>query len=174
MQLGKRLLAIPDNCSGCNRCVLACSSVKEGSFTPSLARIHVNNFPLKGYSVPSVCFQCPKPECMEACPEKAIDINEVGVVTVNEDKCDGCGDCVAACPYGMIAKSAAGVAYKCDQCGGDPACVKECHYGALVYVDLDNDQRRIRGLQMKQRSAEGLGEAKRHALGVGVMAQSRP
>ena len=56
----KILYAIPDLCTGCNRCVYVCSAVKEGKFIPSKSRIHINNFSFNGYSVPSVCFQCPK------------------------------------------------------------------------------------------------------------------
>ena len=67
----KHLMAIPNRCTGCNRCVYACSAVKEGMFMPSKARIHVSNMAHEGYSVPSVCFQCPKASCMEACPTGA-------------------------------------------------------------------------------------------------------
>ena len=75
----KHLLAIPNRCTGCNRCTYVCAAVKEGMFTPSRARLKINNFPLEGYSVPSICFQCPKPDCLEACPEEAIYKNERGV-----------------------------------------------------------------------------------------------
>ena len=98
----KHLLALPNRCTGCNRCTYVCAAVKEGMFMPSKARLKINNFPLQGYSVPSVCFQCPKPDCLEACPEEAIFKNERGVVVVNAPMCNGCGDCVTACPYGMI------------------------------------------------------------------------
>jgi Fe-S-cluster-containing dehydrogenase component len=90
----KHLLAIPNRCTGCNRCTYACAAVKEGMFMPSKARVKINNFPLRGYSVPSVCFQCPKPDCLEACPEEAIFKNERGIVAINAPKCNGCGDCV--------------------------------------------------------------------------------
>lgn len=160
----KHLLAIPNRCTGCNRCVYACSAVKEGMFMPSRARIKINNFPLQGYSVPSVCFQCPKPDCLEACPEQAIFKNERGVVVVDARKCDSCGDCVSACPYGMIEQYGSGQAFKCDLCGGTPACVSECEFGALVFKAPDSISRKLRANQMKQRITDGAPAEKRHQL----------
>jgi carbon-monoxide dehydrogenase iron sulfur subunit len=165
----KHLMAIPNRCTGCNRCVYACSAAKEGMFLPAKARLKINNFPLEGYSVPSVCFQCPKPDCLEACPEQAIFRNQRGIVVVNVTKCDGCGDCVAACPYGMIEQYGSGKAFKCDLCGGTPACVSECHYGALVFKEMDSVLRKLRAAQMKQRIAEGSPQEKRHQLAANIL-----
>ncbi|MEJ2166411.1 MAG: 4Fe-4S dicluster domain-containing protein [Desulfobacterales bacterium] len=165
----KHLMAIPNRCTGCNRCVYACSAAKEGMFLPAKARLKINNFPLEGYSVPSVCFQCPKPDCLEACPEQAIFRNQRGIVVVNVTKCDGCGDCVAACPYGMIEQYGSGKAFKCDLCGGTPACVSECHYGALVFKEMDSVLRKLRAAQMKQRIAEGSPQEKRHQSAANIL-----
>jgi len=161
----KILYAIPDLCTGCNRCVYICSAVKEGAFYPSKARIHNNNFSFNGYSVPSVCFQCPKPDCLKACPREAIYKNEKDIVLVDREKCDGCGDCVTACPYGMIEQDDQGLAYKCDYCDGDPACVKECYPEAIVYRAEDKAMRKLRGLQMKQRMEAATAGEKRRQLG---------
>ena len=140
---------------------------------PSKSRIHINNFSLDGYSVPSVCFQCPKPDCLEACPEGAIYNTDDGVVLVDEDKCNSCGDCVDGCPYGMIFQYEDGRAFKCDYCDGDPACVQECTPGAIAYVEEDKALRRLRGLQMKQRNESGTPEQKRHQLGFNILAKAR-
>lgn len=43
----KLLLAIPNRCTGCNRCAYACSAVKEGMFIPSKARIKSTILPMK-------------------------------------------------------------------------------------------------------------------------------
>ena len=80
--MDEQILANPDLCTGCNRCTYACSAVKNGDFRPSAARLHINNFPLRGYSVPSVCFQCPKAACQESCPVEAMSRTEAGVVVV--------------------------------------------------------------------------------------------
>jgi len=168
----KLLMAVPNRCTGCNRCVYACSAAKEGMFVPSRARIKVTNFPHEGYSVPNVCFHCSKPECMEACPEGAVFKNERGIVVVDARKCSGCGDCVQACPYGMIEQYGSGKAFKCDLCGGNPACAAECHYGALVFKEPDKITRKLRGQQMKQRVAEGPPARKRLTLARNVLREA--
>lgn len=147
----KQLMVIPNRCTGCNRCAYVCSAVKEGMFIPSKSRIQINNFPQQGYSVPSICFQCPNPECMNACPEEAITKNDRGVVVIDVNKCNACGECVSACPYGMIEQYNSGIPYKCDLCGGNPACVEECNFGALVFKEPDRVTSKLRGAQMKQR-----------------------
>jgi Fe-S-cluster-containing dehydrogenase component len=159
------LLVFPELCTGCNRCVYACSAEKVGMFKPSLARIHVNNLPLNGFSAPSVCFQCPNPDCMKACREEAIYRDASNVVLVNPDRCTGCGDCVDACPYGMIELDENNMAYKCDYCGGDPACVRECEPQALLFAEPDKEQRKQRAVHMKQRSDSGNPEQKRARMG---------
>lgn len=168
----KHLLAIPNRCTGCNRCVYACAAVKEGMFMPSKARIKINNFPLEGYSIPNICFQCSKADCMKACAEKAIFKNERGIVAIDVSKCNDCGDCVAACPYGMIEQYGSGKAFKCDLCGGNPACVVECHFEALVFKEPDKILRKLRAAQMKQRITEGSAEDKRHALAVNILKEA--
>lgn len=171
--MDKFLLAIPDLCTGCNRCVYVCSAVKEGVFIPSKARIQISNFSLKGYSVPNVCFQCPNPDCLPACPTGAIHRNDQEVVRIDEKKCNGCGDCLTACPYGMIQQDAQGLAYKCDYCGADPACVKECYPKALLFQVPDKELRRLRSLQMKQRVKFGSPAKKRHRVGRNILAGAR-
>jgi len=163
------LYAIPDLCTGCNRCVYACSAVKTGSFFPSRSRIHINNFSYNGYSVPSICFQCPKPDCLQACPEHAIYKDESGIVRVAHQKCNGCGDCVTACPYGMIDQDDDGLAFKCDYCGGDPACVKECEPGAIAFKPEESQMRKLRALQMKQRISMETAAEKSRQLGRNLM-----
>lgn len=171
--MGNRLYAIPELCTGCNRCVYVCSAIKEGEFIPSKSRIHINNFSFRGYSVPSICFQCSKPDCLEACPEEAIYKDENGVVLVDRKKCNGCGECITACPYGMIEQDDEKLAFKCDYCGGDPACVKECEPGALVYPEVEKKVLKLRGVQMKQRIESGSPEEKRHQLGLNLLAEAR-
>ncbi len=169
----KRLLVIPDLCTGCSRCVYACSAKLEGVFRPSQACIHITNFAIQGYSVPNICFQCPNAACLSACPEGAIGRNDGGVVVVNEEECTGCGSCVSACPYGMIEQNDSGLARKCDYCGGDPTCVKECLPGALVFREPDRDLLKMRSLQRKQRFNKGSPEVKRYRLGAAVAGLAR-
>lgn len=151
----KELFANPDLCTGCNRCTIACSAKKEGVFQPSKARLRVTNFPLRGYSVPNICFQCPKANCLEACPSGAMFRDAAGVVLLNRDLCTGCGGCVSACPYGMVEQDAKGTPFKCDMCDGDPACVKECHSEALIHATGDPALFQLKAAQMKTRHNSG-------------------
>ena len=158
------LVALPEKCTGCGRCQAACSAAHDGVFAPSLARLGMENFPLLGRSVPSVCFQCANPDCLAACPEGAISHDESGTVLVHIDKCTGCGSCVDACPWGQIRMGARNVAIKCDLCGGEPSCVAECFAEALVFTEPDKELRKRRGMQMKERCVAGSPEGKRAKL----------
>lgn len=171
--MNQQLFANPDLCTGCNRCTYICSAAKEGKFIPSLARIHINNFPFKGYSVPSLCFQCPKADCLEACPTAALYRDEAGTVLVDPAKCTGCGACVDGCTYGMIELNAKGIAYKCDLCGGDPVCAKHCEPGALTFEQVDGDLVRLKAAQMKTRSKTGSPADKRQAMAKKLLKDAR-
>ncbi len=171
--MNKALYADPDKCTGCNRCAYVCSATKTGQFAPTRAYIQINNFPHRGFSAPSVCFQCPGAPCHRACPADAISRNVDDVVVVDAEKCTACGSCVAACPYGMIELAENEVAAKCDTCGGDPACVKECFPAALTFAEKTPELTRLKGAQMKQRSNEGSPAEKRTRLGKALLFISR-
>jgi Fe-S-cluster-containing hydrogenase component 2 len=166
------LFADPAKCTGCNRCAYVCSAVKTGQFAPARARIKVNNFPHRGFSGPSICFQCPGASCHKACPADAISRNAADLVVVDASRCTACGDCVAACPYGMI-ELVGDSAAKCDHCAGDPACVKECFPGALIYAEKTPELVKLRGTQMKLRSTAGSPAEKRDNLGRALLRISR-
>lgn len=169
----KRLFAITDKCTGCNRCAYICSASHEGVFSPNKSRIHINTFPLHGYSVQSICFQCTKASCLESCPEAALYKNSSGVVLLSRDKCTGCGECVIACPYGMIETDGKGTVRKCDLCGGDPRCAKECYSKALVYCESVPELAKLKGAQLRQRSENGNPLDKRYRLGKALMKEAR-
>jgi Fe-S-cluster-containing dehydrogenase component len=147
--------------------------MKEGVFQPDKGRLKINNFPLRGYSVPSVCFQCSKANCLEACPTAALYRDPEGVVLVNPDLCTSCGACVTACTYGMVELGDNGIACKCDHCGGDPACVKECHADALLFVPEDAELIRMKAAQMKYRTMIGSPGDKRRAMAETLMKKAR-
>lgn len=52
--------------------------------------------------------RCKKDRCMEClgnkCPVSAIEIHS-GIISINEDICNGCGRCETVCPYGAISKT---------------------------------------------------------------------
>jgi formate dehydrogenase iron-sulfur subunit len=80
-----------------------------------------------------VCKHCTHASCMEVCPTGAIIRTEFDTVFIQPDVCNGCRDCISACPYDVIGLNEhKGVAQKCTLCydrlqgGLEPACAKAC------------------------------------------------
>jgi len=80
-----------------------------------------------------VCKHCTHASCLEVCPTGAIIRTEFDTVFIQPDVCNGCRDCISACPYGVIEMDKnKGVAQKCTLCydrlqgGLEPACAKAC------------------------------------------------
>ena len=49
-----------------------------------------------------VCKHCTYAGCLDVCPTGALYRTEFGTVVVQADVCNGCGTCVAGCPFGVI------------------------------------------------------------------------
>jgi carbon-monoxide dehydrogenase iron sulfur subunit len=134
-------------CSGCRLCELWCSMQNMGVFNPLRARIRVLEMGT-GVDVPVTCQQCQDPACQAACPCDAIyNDPALGIVRVDSDKCSACGDCVGACPYGIITiDPVSQTAIKCELCGGEEAaCVAICPsrvLGALTNEEASAYNRR--------------------------------
>ncbi|MDA8235606.1 MAG: 4Fe-4S dicluster domain-containing protein [Clostridia bacterium] len=140
-----RIVFNQGRCTGCRACEGAC---KQENNLPVGVRWRVvthnlqGQYPdLKKIYQSSACSHCGKPKCSEACPSGAIKKQvENGIVLVDEAKCNGCGECIKACPFGVMAfdkeKQKAG---KCTLCinrlnhGLGPACVVNCLALALEF-----------------------------------------
>jgi formate dehydrogenase iron-sulfur subunit len=80
-----------------------------------------------------VCKHCVHAPCLEVCPTGAILRTEFDTVYINEPACNGCRDCISACPFGVIHVSETKhIAQKCTFCydrlqqGLPPACAQAC------------------------------------------------
>ncbi len=96
-----------------------------------------------------VCKHCTHAACLEVCPTGALLRTEFGTVVVQEDVCNGCGYCVPACPFGVIAKNEEeGQVGKCTLCydrlkaDETPACAKACPTQSIQFGNLDELQTR--------------------------------
>jgi formate dehydrogenase iron-sulfur subunit len=100
-----------------------------------------------------VCKHCKNAACMEVCPTDAIVRTEYDTVYIQPSSCNGCRDCISACPFGVIGfSSKTGVAQKCTLCydrlqsNMEPACAKVCptqsiQFGSLTDLHAKADAR---------------------------------
>jgi formate dehydrogenase iron-sulfur subunit len=113
-----------------------------------------------------VCKHCQHASCMEVCPTDAIIRTEFDTVYIQPDVCNGCRNCIAACPYDVIGLDEhAKVAQKCTLCydrlqgGMEPACAKACPTQSIQFgpvIELrEKAQQRLTALH-----AQGVPEAR--------------
>ncbi|SER60562.1 4Fe-4S dicluster domain-containing protein [Salisediminibacterium halotolerans] len=125
-----------DRCAACYACVSACRS-EHG--LPGYRRVETSGYE---HSVSLSCGHCEAPECMRVCPRNAFSKRRDGIIVIDEDRCDGCGDCRQACPYEAVQlvfnpQTQEHKAMKCEFClrtrpqESAPACVEACCTGAL-------------------------------------------
>jgi Fe-S-cluster-containing dehydrogenase component len=135
-------------CVGCQSCTVACrvhndlpvsviyNPVVTNGVTGLFPHVHMTHVPL-------LCMHCRNTPCVDACPTKASQQREDGIVWVDQDMCVGCKACIMSCPYGARS-SHDGVAWKCTFCkervdaGEKPYCVNTCHQKARSFGDLDD------------------------------------
>jgi formate dehydrogenase iron-sulfur subunit len=170
-------------CIGCKACEVACkqwnqlpsdgfhwtgNSYDNTSALSSTTWRHVafvEQFGADGHAdrwlmMSDVCKHCAAAPCQEACPTGSLIYNEFGNVYVQQDICNGCGYCVAACPFGVIARNGDdGRAHKCTLCydrqkdGIEPACAKACPTDSIQFGPVAElrQQARDRVAELRER-----------------------
>jgi TPP-dependent indolepyruvate ferredoxin oxidoreductase alpha subunit len=122
----------PQKCVGCDICEYICSWEKEKAFNPVKSRIRAVRLNQLS-NVAMTCKTCKEAPCVAACPENALtQSTETGAITVDENKCNGCGWCIGTCDYGAITLHPdTRKVVVCDICKGEPQCVQFCPEAAL-------------------------------------------
>jgi carbon-monoxide dehydrogenase iron sulfur subunit len=133
--VARKLAVVPELCSGCRICELACARKHYGVINPKKSAIRVLvTYPHPVVRMPIVCSQCKVPVCADACPVGALKRSD-GVVRLSTDECISCMKCVEACPFGAIfAHAEVDYPIKCDLCGGEPECARACPKRAIRFV----------------------------------------
>jgi formate dehydrogenase iron-sulfur subunit len=116
-----------------------------------------------------VCKHCANAACLQACPTGALFRTEFDTVVVQQDICNGCGYCVPACPFGVVALSGIdGKAHKCTLCydrlkgGLEPACAKACPTESIQFGELPDLHRRA---QERVEQLHGMGREEAYLYG---------
>ena len=130
----------------------------------------------------NVCKHCTNAGCLDVCPTGALFRTEFGTVVVQDDVCNGCGYCVAGCPFGVIdrrigdknqskdaiANHNAGIAQKCTLCydrlgeGLTPACAQACPTQSIQFGDVDELRERA-NVRLADLQAAGVAGAQLYA-----------
>ncbi|KXO88956.1 4Fe-4S dicluster domain-containing protein [Tsukamurella pseudospumae] len=134
-----------------------------------------------------VCKHCTHAGCLDVCPTGAMMRTEFGTVVVQNDICNGCGTCVAGCPFGVVERRSdgtvapttreghrkgeqppvdnRGIAQKCTLCydrlrdDETPACAKTCPTTSIKFGEREAMVATARE-RVAQLHAQGMTEAR--------------
>ena len=157
-------------CDGCGDCTKGCNAMH---FVPPMQewiRVYeVEDNPAAGaYFLARPCMQCDNPPCVRGCPVGATFKRTDGIVMMDQERCIGCRNCMAQCPYGARSFNwgepphtpaelsqpysmeynyphRKGVVEKCIFCphllraGKLPECAEKCTMGAIYFGDEYED-----------------------------------
>ena len=205
--MANAILVDTSKCIGCRGCQVACKQWHGLPAEPTRFRGSYENPPdlsaqtwrkvrfiettgadgrLRWRFISDACKHCTDASCLAVCPTGALYRRPWGAVDLNQEVCNGCRYCVAACPFGVVTfNEATGRVDKCTLCpdrveaGLAPACVTTCPTGALSFGDretvLARAKRRIAALQGRGKNgARVYGETELSGLHAIYVLQDRP
>lgn len=151
-------------CYGCHACSIACKSefdVPLGHWRSWVKDIERGTYPnSRRHFLPRLCNHCAKPPCVNVCPTGASHIRPDGIVNIHEERCIGCKNCIAMCPYNSrFSDPVQKIARKCDFCihritkGIAPSCVNTCPARARIFGDLNDPSSKVAKLLRSQPAA---------------------
>ncbi len=128
------------------------------------------------YMMSDSCKHCTQAGCLDVCPTHAIIRTDLGNVVVQDAVCNGCRDCIPACPFGVISfNQQTGRVAKCTLCddrihaGLETACAKACPTGSIRYGDVSvlraSARQRVAALQAQGYTKANLYGADTNMLG---------
>ncbi|MCD8316702.1 MAG: 4Fe-4S dicluster domain-containing protein [Eggerthellaceae bacterium] len=144
-------------CTGCKTCEAACRDYHDLPLSYSIRHV----YELEGggweqdasgawttdsytYYTSFACCHCDNPACTKVCPTGAMHKDDMGLVSVDEKRCIGCGYCELACPYGNPhVDHELGHSVKCNGCaerveqGQNPICVDACSMRAIEFGKVE-------------------------------------
>ena len=145
-------------CTGCKTCEMACKDYKDLDLGVAYRKVYevtsgetvrdangCFTSTCTSYPLSLSCNHCDDPACTKVCPTGAMHKDaETGLVSVDADKCVGCGYCHMACPYNAPkVDREKGHSVKCNGCaervaeGKNPICVDACPVRALEWGDIE-------------------------------------
>lgn len=144
-----QMIVDQNRCMGCQTCVLACKAQNDIAPDQFLTRVLIREenrgTAARQIFKPEGCNQCESPQCLAACPFKAIRKLENGIVATDWNLCRGakaCNNaCGTACPFHarIFDPRFSGKSDKCDYCADrlevklQPACVEACPARARIF-----------------------------------------
>jgi carbon-monoxide dehydrogenase iron sulfur subunit len=134
-----------EKCTGCGVCELICALKRENVYNPRCSRIKILRL-YRLINIAVTCRLCENTPCIFACPKGCLTQSaKTGVIRVDEEKCDCCGWCIEACPYGAITLNPEKETVMiCDLCDDEPQCVEWCPEGALDLVTQKEFDKNLR------------------------------
>lgn len=144
-------------CTGCKTCEMACKDYKDTDLGIAYRKVYevtlgetkkdggVISTSCVSYPLSMSCNHCSDAACVKVCPTGAMHKDgDTGLVSVDDQKCIGCGYCHMACPYNAPkVDREKGHSVKCDGCaervasGEKPVCVEACPARALDFGTVD-------------------------------------
>lgn len=162
-----------DHCVGCQTCTVSCKISNEVPGTARWNRVEsldgdvlyqpTGTFPAPVLAFrPMLCNHCEDPACVAHCPSGAMQKDEqTGIVSVDKERCIGCGYCGWTCPYGAPSMDDVNhVMSKCDFCAStrlsrdaEPFCVASCPANARIFGDLNDPESEVSKLVQKEKAS---------------------
>ena len=159
--MAKAFLFDHSRCVGCRNCQIACKDEHCGyAWLPyAQAQPEIGQFWIKvnekergqvpvvsvSYS-PRLCNHCVDAPCAAACKNNAFKRRDDGLLILEPEKCQGCKNCIEACPISVIyfneelsiSQKCSGCAHLLDDGWTVPRCVDSCATDALSFGEEDD------------------------------------